>query len=370
MKKYKVAVAGAGRAGEELAIGSFRKGAEFVDLSNAELVAIADVDEARLRMLKEKYRIPAIFTDVARMLDEAKPDVLIITSPLGEHHAHAMMAIERGVNFILEKPATETLAQLKELKAASERRKVKGMVTHNYKFMGGFQTAWSWYRKGYLGEIIHIDRHFLTPAHEDRMERADAWWHHIPGGRLADCLPHHLYVSYPFVGEMELKFVSVKKLSQDRPWSACDEADIVLSTPKAYVNIRMSTNQVEWPEGKHGTSYYNVLMGTRRNAFCFQDEAQIIMPGHTWKMRRAKDSLKEIYGSKVAGLFGKRPDRGIRGGHNLMYKHFLSYLEGGIECPVPWDEAIHVQKLTSEIGLAMQREIDLTIKKQPSLVPA
>lgn len=369
MKQWKVVVAGAGRAGEDLAVGGLRNGAKYTDLSNVRLAAIADVDEIRARSIASKYSIPAAYGDIDTMLDKEKPDVMLIMTPLKEHHKDALNCISRGIHFVLEKPATETLGQLEEIKAAAERAKVKGMISHNYKFLGGFQTAWKWYREGLLGDILHIDRLFMTPPHEDRMERADAWWHHIPGGRLADGVPHQLYIPYPFVGEMELKYVSVKKLAKDRPWSKCDEVDIVLSTRKGYVNIRMSTNQQSWPEGKLGNTYYAILYGGHRNAILFQDDAQILMPGIDWRLRRGKEAIRAILKAKVGRLTGKVPERGIRGGHNVMYNRFFQYLEGRIPNPVPWDEAIHVQKLTTEIGLAMQREID-ALSPVPELVRA
>lgn len=368
MKKWKVVVAGAGRAGEDLAVGGIRIGGRFADLSNVDLAAIADVDEARVKLVAGKNNIPGVYTDIKTMLDKEKPDVMFIMTPLAEHYRDAMMCIERGIHFVLEKPATQTVGELEEIRSACEKAGVKGMVSHNYKFLPGFIDAWQWYKDGLLGDIVHIDRVWMSPPHEDRMERVDGWWHHIPGGRMADGVPHHVYVSYPFVGEMELQHVSVKKLSKDRPWSACDEADIVLSTAKGYVNIRMSTNQASWPEGKRGLTYYVVLYGTHRNAIIFQQEAHLLMPGMDWKIRRAKQAIGKNIREKIARLRGKPLEQGIRGGHNVMYNRFFQYLEGNIENPVPWEEAIHVMKITEQIGAAMQREIDaLNGKTAPAL---
>jgi predicted dehydrogenase len=363
MKKWKVVVAGAGRAGEDLAVGGIRIGGRYADLSCVHLAAIADVDEARARTIAGKNGIPGVYSDIATMLDKEKPDVMFIMTPLQEHFAHAMMCIERGVHFVLEKPATQTVGELEQIREWAERAKVKGMVSHNYKFLPGFVDAWKWYKEGLLGDIVHIDRVWMSPPQEDRMERVDGWWHHIPGGRMADGMPHHLYVAYPFVGEMELQHVSVKKLSKDRPWSACDEADIVLSSAKGYVNIRMSTNQQSWPEGKRGLTYYVVLYGTHRNAIIYQQEAQLLMPGMDWKIRRAKEVIAKAAKEKLARFLNKPVEQGIRGGHNVMYNRFFQYLEGKIENPVPWDEAIHVMKMTEQIGAAMQTQIDALNRK-------
>jgi predicted dehydrogenase len=359
MKTWKIAIAGAGRAGEELAVLGIINGKKYTNLNNVQIVSIADIDIDKANLIANRYNIPNYYSDIIKMLDTEKPDILIITTPLNFHYEHAMCAIERNINIILEKPATETPSQLDDIVSSLKKYGVKGIVSHNYKFLNGFRNALSMYKDGILGDIIHIDRVWMTPAHEDRMEREDNWWHHIPGGRMADGLPHHLYVCYPFVGEMCLQNVSIKKMSADREWSLCDEANISLSTAKGYVNIRMSTNQELWSDGKGSSTYYATLYGTKRNALIYQTEANILSPRFRDKLRLVKSSFtKSILPSLSMGNSLIKNDIAIRGGHNIMFNRFIKYLSGEIENPVPWDEAKHVMKLTYDISNAMQTEIN------------
>ena len=48
------------------------------------------------------------FDDLGAMLDQTKPDVVHVCSPHGLHATHAMEAVKRGIQVIIEKPmATE-----------------------------------------------------------------------------------------------------------------------------------------------------------------------------------------------------------------------------------------------------------------------
>lgn len=359
MKKYRIAIAGAGRATEEITLQAFTLGKSFADLRGGHIVAVADPNTARQELMKNRYGIPNTYNSVNEMMDAGLADLLIVNSPVQFHHEHAITAIEKGIPFILEKPATSTADQLKNIRDLAEEHGVKGTVVHNYKFKDGFRKAIKWYENGSLGNIINAERVWMSPPGNDRMEmNREGWWHKIPGGRLADSLPHHLYMLYPFVGEMSLEYVSVKKLALDRPWSKCDEAMIVLSTGRGYVSIVMSTNQDSWPEGKGSGPYDLILYGTKQSAAVFQDDAHLFRNrSFKFKMRTCLETLGTDIPTKIKGMFGIRQMSGIRGGHNVLYAEFMRYLDGERDNPTSWDEAVHVMELTEEISEEMEAQI-------------
>jgi predicted dehydrogenase len=358
MDMWTVAIAGAGRATRELTLPAFDVGRRYADISRAKVVALADPDEERVRAVADQYGINGTYADVESMLDQTDADILIINSPVGVHYEHTMMAIDRGKHFVIEKPATEKVEQLIDIRNAASSRNVKGTVVHNYKFLRGFQKAWKWYEEGRLGEIIHVDRLFMTPPHEDRMEMdKNGWWHKMPGGRLADSLPHHIYVAYPFVGEMELMHVSARKLS-DRPWSRCDEADIMLRGKRSYVNIRLSTNQHSLPAGKASFTYMFWLYGTKTNVAVFQTDAYMLINPHALRpLSTLIQEQRSLYKDRLLDLLGRPREMALRGGHNLLFDRFLRYLDERGPNPTPWDEAVHTMSLSQEIGLAMEESL-------------
>lgn len=346
-------MAGAGRAADELTLPAFG-----FDEVPGHVVALADIDRGRLEDVGRRHQIEGLFDDVETMLDRSRAEILVVNSPVSEHYRQTMMAIERGLHFILEKPATDSVGELETIRDAAAERGVKGTVVHNLKCLGGFEKAFGWYRDGTLGEILHVDRVFMTPPHEDRMEMdEDGWWHRLPGGRLADSLPHHFYIAYPFVGEMEVEHVSARKLS-DRRWSVCDEVDILLRTQKGYVNVRMSTNQESWPAGKGSVTFYAFLFGTKHNAALFQNDAYLIEhPSPQSSIALAWEEVKTHGRRRAKNFLGMPYETGVGGGHGTFFQRFLEHLEGHGENPTPWPEAIHTMKLTELASRAMDRAV-------------
>lgn len=71
--------------------------------AGVELVAVADVDGARLAALGSELGVPA-YSDVARMLDEAGVDGLVIATPPAMHVPLIELAAQRSVHVLCEKP--------------------------------------------------------------------------------------------------------------------------------------------------------------------------------------------------------------------------------------------------------------------------
>jgi predicted dehydrogenase len=68
------------------------------------------------------------FDDLGTMLDETKPDVLHVCSPHGFHAAHAVEAVKRGINVIIEKPMATEEADAEALIAAAKETGVHAAV--------------------------------------------------------------------------------------------------------------------------------------------------------------------------------------------------------------------------------------------------
>src|ERR1700761_4999334 len=88
-----------------------------------ELVAICDP----LPKVHEDYRKTvrpdiAVYTDYRRLLDEAKIDVVFITTPDFLHEEMALAAIERGIHIYLEKPMAITIEGCDRILAAAKAR--------------------------------------------------------------------------------------------------------------------------------------------------------------------------------------------------------------------------------------------------------
>ena len=84
-----------------------------------EVKAVCDLmEDAPSRPAFAEY---PFYSDYKQMIQTEKPDYVIISTPPLTHDAIARYALEQGVDVIMEKPATENMAQLLELTALAER---------------------------------------------------------------------------------------------------------------------------------------------------------------------------------------------------------------------------------------------------------
>ena len=115
----RIAVIGAGAMG--------RNHIRFVtEESEAELVAIADAFEGA-RATAETAGVP-FFTDPAELMDEIKPEAVIIATPNDLHLSVAREAVKRGIFPLVEKPISNDLADAEAFAAEAEAAGVPVLV--------------------------------------------------------------------------------------------------------------------------------------------------------------------------------------------------------------------------------------------------
>jgi len=95
------------------------------ELAEAELVAIYDDDEARLKAAAESFGVKEVYTDYARLLARDDIDAVVIASENARHAELAIAAAEAGKHMIVEKPLATTLRDGMEMVRAAEKARVK-----------------------------------------------------------------------------------------------------------------------------------------------------------------------------------------------------------------------------------------------------
>ena len=131
----------------------------YGELPEAQLVAVADADEAKLADVRWGDGVRA-YQDYGKMLAEEALDAVSIAVPTRLHIDVALACIERGVPLLVEKPLAADLDECILLKEAAERAGVSMMVGHIERFNPVVLGAREWIREGKLGQI-----------HEARMQR-------------------------------------------------------------------------------------------------------------------------------------------------------------------------------------------------------
>ena len=149
-KKTQVGIIGMG------AIGAIHAEAYLANNTEAELVALCDVNETRLRSLGEKHQIKQLFTDY-RLLLKYGVDAVSICVGNAFHCKTAVAALKSGKNVLLEKPMAMNAREAGQIVAAACRsRKIlqMGMVKRQYPDV---QLVHEYVREGRFGNIYHIN---------------------------------------------------------------------------------------------------------------------------------------------------------------------------------------------------------------------
>ena len=127
-KKLRVAFIGAGGRALMAHYPSLR------DVPEAELVAVAELDEQRLHKTCDLYDIKGRYSAYGQMLEREKPDAVYAIMP--PHHLFDICAtvIEHGCHLIIEKPPAVTTEQIRQLAALARRHKVLTGVAFQRRF--------------------------------------------------------------------------------------------------------------------------------------------------------------------------------------------------------------------------------------------
>lgn len=166
---------------------------------HAELVGLCDISQVRMdyhnrELAKRGY--PAVPTYKAerfdQMLDEEKPDTVIVCSMDSTHDEYIVRAAAKGVNAITEKPMTTTAEKCQSILDAVEQYKTKCRVTLNCRFIPRPTAVRELIRDGVIGEVKAVSLNYmLNTSHGADYYRR---WHSTmacSGGLLVHKCTHH-----------------------------------------------------------------------------------------------------------------------------------------------------------------------------------
>jgi UDP-N-acetylglucosamine 3-dehydrogenase len=127
----------------------------YRELDGSELVAVCDADFQLASSIAESYSVSA-FSDIARMLEEIKPEAVSIATPTAFHVEAALAALEAGCHVLIEKPIAATLEEGQKIIERSEKAGRKLMVGHIVRFNPAIQELKRKLQNGELGRIFQI----------------------------------------------------------------------------------------------------------------------------------------------------------------------------------------------------------------------
>jgi predicted dehydrogenase len=170
-----IAIAGAGLMG--------RWHAQYAHRCGADVIGIVDSRLESAERLAAKFPGAVASTQLEDLLQDCRPQVVHVCTPIESHARIAQAAMAAGANVIVEKRLTPGAAAARDLLAMAERQNLLLAPVHQFLFQPGFIRA----RQAVpaLGRMLHLDAvfcsaggHGATPARLDEI--------------AAEILPHPL----------------------------------------------------------------------------------------------------------------------------------------------------------------------------------
>lgn len=181
MAKLRLALFGAGMIGREhanLVIGH----------PEAELAGIADPTPAAADYAGRLGA--AHFADYVELLDQVRPDGVIVALPNNLHLPAGLACIARRIPCLIEKPVADTLHAARRLAVASEEAGVPVLVGHHRRHSPDIRKARDLVRAGALGRLVTVNGMCLVDKPDGYFE-AD-WRRRAGGGPLLINLIHEV----------------------------------------------------------------------------------------------------------------------------------------------------------------------------------
>jgi predicted dehydrogenase len=346
--KKKIGIIGCGHI-SDTHIKSWKKTA------NSEVYGLFDLSKDLVNKKANKYSISKTYHSLEAIIKDC--DVLDVCTPPHTHFAICKQIIQAGKDLLIEKPLVTDVGEWEELKILIEKHQVKVGLCHNLKFNLSVQNAKKKIDKGAIGELIRINRYFLTHPISDRMLRGnDHWSHKLQGGRWYETMPHELYLTHYFAGWSKLDNVSALATPNATEGAPADEVCFTLSNNKVISNYHYSSNSLQ-------NKRYIEFIGTKGIiTLDVLSDMMLIDTVIDSKTNRAigilgLDSIKksiQIIPDRVRYYIEKL--KGISP-HTRIIRQFDTYLDGKSESPTPLEEIDFVVQYCDIVGQAIDKQI-------------
>ncbi len=272
----KVGIIGAGRIGKVHAEGL------TYGVKKATIAAIADpfMNEDIEKWAKD-LGIEACYTDYHKILDDTSIDAVMICSSTNTHADISIEAIKAGKHVFCEKPISQDLEKIKEVKNMLLESKVKFQVGFNRRFDHNFEAVRSAVVQGQIGDI-HMIRVTARDPQAPSLEYAK-----VSGGMFLDMTIHD-FDMVCFLSGSKVKEVYAAGAALVNP-----EIANVGDIDTAIITMKMENGALA------------VIDNSRQAAYGYDQRAEVF--GSKGQVAIANDSQSTVVLSTKDGVISEKP---------------------------------------------------------------
>src|SRR5271165_4146691 len=203
----KVAIVGCGKIADDHA-------AQIQRIKGCEIVGVCDREPLMAQQLYERFPVKQHFSDLNELLNEARPDVVHITTPPESHFDIARHCLESGCHVYVEKPFTLCEDDARTLIALATEKGLKITAGHDDQFRHAARRMRALVQSGFLGGgPVHMESYYCYELGQTAYARAILadkrhWVRRLPGKLLQNIISHGIARIAEFLSSDSLEVVA------------------------------------------------------------------------------------------------------------------------------------------------------------------
>jgi predicted dehydrogenase len=271
----------------------------FEGSAAAGLVGVADVRPEAAATLAQRSGCPA-FSSCRQLLDEVKPDAVIVCTPPVTHEEISVFLLENKVNVLCEKPFAIKARSARRMVEAARANGATLTMASKFRYVEDVARAKHLVQSGAIGEVVLFENAFTSRV--DMSKR----WNSNPkisgGGVLMDNGSHSLDLTRYFLGPLACVQVVEGKRVQGLP---------VEDTVRIFVRSAagvMGSIDLSWSIHKELDSYINIYgsegsisVGWRQSRYRPRESQSWVVFGNGYEKVQAFRSQIENFARALRG---------------------------------------------------------------------
>ena len=225
------------------------------DHPDADIVGICDESPEAMKPAIEALQISddKVFKDYRQCMETAKPDIVILCPPTGEHALWVERIAVYDVDLFVEKPFADSLANADRMITAVEKTGRRMLINWPIRWEPCYYTMWRMISEGMIGDVFEVhhyggnrgplyhgaDKIEFEPTAEQKKE---SWWYKLEsgGGSLRDYLGYGVTLGTWFNGGQTP--LEVTAVTSATPGLEVDEHSVTI----ARYNNGLSKFETRW----------------------------------------------------------------------------------------------------------------------------
>lgn len=356
----KVAIVGCGKIADSHA-------SQIRRIPGCEIVGVCDREPLMAGQLQARFPIKKAYTDLTELMEQARPDVVHITTPPESHYDLARLCLELGSHVYLEKPFTLYSSETEKLIALANDKKLKITAGHDDQFSHVARRMRKLVAEGFLGgDPVLLESYYCYELGESAYASAllgdkRHWVRRLPGKLLQNVISHGIARIAEFIKSDSPKVIAygyrspfLKKMGENE---IVDELRVIISDDdrsSAYFTfssqMRPSLHQLRIFGPKNGLILnhdYETLIKLRGARYTSYAE-KFIPP-----LSMAKQYLSDWTGN-MRTFLGR--DFHMKSGMKFLIESFYRSITDDAPLPIPYREIVLTARIMDAIFVQLNQQ--------------